>query len=176
MARQRSFVRGASRISAARRTSWLDIPLGTDTIAGGGVNLVASLTAAELARRPFTIERTHLWIHITSDQLAADEFQFGAVGMAVVSDQALAIGVTAVPTPVTDLASDLWFLHQIIGAEFTLNTAVGFDANGGHIVEVDSRAKRKVNDGQDVIVVAELAGISFGALVRIGGRLLIKEG
>ena len=176
MARQRSFVRGAARISAARKTSWLDIPLGSTTLAGGGVNLVVSLTAAELAKRPFTIERTHIWGQVTSDQLAADEFVFGAVGMCVVSDQALAIGVTAVPTPVTDLASDLWFLHQIYGVEFALSSAIGFDGNAGSRFEIDSRAKRKVNDGQDVILVLENAGISFGSLVRLGGRLLIKEG
>jgi len=39
---------------------------------------------------------------VRSDQFVATEGYEIAIGMAVVSDQALAIGVTAVPTPFTD--------------------------------------------------------------------------
>ena len=172
---RRTFARGAQHIRSARQTNWFAITPATTTVAGGGAVLTQSLSAAGLAKRPFTIERTHLFLHVTSDQLAADEFVFGAVGMCVVSDQAAAIGVTAVPTPITDIQSDLWYLHQMYGTDFPLNTAVGFDGDGGHQYQIDSHAKRKVNDDQDVIIVLENAGISFGGLVRIGGRFLIKE-
>ena len=175
MARSQRFARGAAGRSQARQTSWIDLPFGSTTLAGGGVALVASLTAAGLAKRPFTVERTHLFLQVTSDQLAADEFVFGAAGWCVVSDQALAIGVTAVPTPVTDQDSALWFLHMAYGVEFALSTAVGFDGNGGHQYQIDSKAKRKVGVGQDLIFVLENASISFGSLVRTSARILIKE-
>ncbi len=137
--------------------------------------MVVSLTALELAKRPFTIIRTHLRIHIASDQLIADELQVAALGMCVVSDQALAIGVTAVPTPITDNNSDLWFLHQFLVGDFTLATAIGFDASGGHDSMVDSKAMRRVNDDEDVLLAVEVSAASNGAFISTMGRLLIKE-
>ena len=49
---------------------------------------------------------------VESDQSAATELFIGNLGLAVVSDQATAVGVTAVPTPATDRGSDLWFLIE----------------------------------------------------------------
>ena len=161
--------------SNKRMTSWLDVEPLSSAIDTSGSVITHSLTAVEKARRPFTIVRTHLLVRITSDQLSADEFQFGALGMCVVSDQAEAIGVTAVPTPITDLASDLWFVHQLLSNEFVFITGAGFDAAGGAVFEIDSKAMRKVNDDEDAIVVVETSSISFGALYQIAGRVLIKE-
>ena len=171
----RAFRRGAAAIRAKRVTSWFDIPFATTTMTAPGGTIVLSLTAAELAKRPFTIVRTVMLIHSTSDQIGADEQQFGAIGMCVVSDQAAAIGVTAVPTPVTDAASDLWFFHQNYASEFAFVTGVGFDAAAGSNRYVESRAMRKVNDDEDVLVIAELAAVGQGQSVTVAGRLLIKE-
>ena len=176
MARRREFARGASAIRSRRLTSWLDLPFATTTLTAAGGTIVLSLTAEELSKRPFTIVRTHMMVHMTSDQIGADEQQFAAVGMCVVSDQAAAIGVTAVPTPVTDAASDLWFFHNNVAAEFAFVTGVGFDASAGETSQFDSKAMRKVNNDQDVLLIVELAtGISSGLSITIGGRLLIKE-
>ncbi len=168
------FTRGVGR-AARRETSWFDIPPTSVGIGATSVNLALSLTALELAKRPFTVVRTHLQIHLNTDQLIASELQFGAVGMCVVSDQAVAIGVTAVPTPITDLQSDLWFLHQILINEFTLGTAVGFDARAGYQYTIDSKAMRKVNDDQDVILVLEGSNVGSGMGMDLAGRLMIKE-
>jgi len=168
--------RSVHRVGSQRRsTSWLDIPIVGTNVAGGGAAILASLTAAELAKRPFTVVRTHLEVLYTSDQTAAQEVQLGAIGMCVVSDQANAIGVTAVPTPSTDLSSDLWFLHQVMMNEFLFATAVGFEDPSGRLFSIDSKAMRKVNDDQDVLIVAENTAASFGATYNIGGRLMIKE-
>ncbi len=146
-------------------------------VAASGAVLVASLSVAEKARRPFTIVRTHLTYQIESDQSVALEDYGVAVGMCVVSDQAAAIGVTAVPTPVTDLASDLWYLHQITFGTFVFASAVGFVERAGpeSNQHVDSKAMRKVNDDQDVLLVAEGTGIGSGMILRVAGRLLVKE-
>jgi len=74
--------------------------------------LLTSLGATLLALRPFTVVRTRGILSIQSDQAAAIENQFFAYGHCVVSDQATAIGVTAVPTPDTDDTSDLWFVYE----------------------------------------------------------------
>ncbi len=176
MARRRDFVRGVAAIRSSRTTSWFKIDPALTVMTAGGGTVIASLTTAEQAKRPFTIIRTHLLVHIGSDQIAADELQVAAVGMCVVSDQASAIGVTAVPTPNTDADSDLWFLHQYVMSELAFASGVGLDAAGGHNYLIDSKAARKVNNDQDVLLVGELVdGISNGLFMMTAGRLLIKE-
>ena len=77
----RHVMRGSTR----RTTSWFSIPETVNVVGAGVVALVATLNAAALASWPFTIIRTILEVHIQSDQLAVDENQIAAVGMAVTS-------------------------------------------------------------------------------------------
>ncbi len=173
MARRREFVRGAAAISSKRLTSWFEFLPINDTETASGGTIIYSLNAAALALRPFTIIRTRWKYLVVSDQAAAVETQAGAIGMAVVSDQAVAVGVTAVPTPITDMGSDLWFLHEVfMGRESNL-TDRAQPAFGGTI---DSKAMRKVDIGQDLVVVSELsANVSSGGYVLSqGGRMLVK--
>jgi len=140
----------------------------------GVVSLLYSLTTAEKALRPFTIVRIRIHIGVESDQQVASEAVASAMGVAVVSDQAEAIGITALPTPLTDLSSDLWLAHQFLFTEFTFATASGFIGTNMHRETIDSKAMRKVEDGQDVVVTAESSIIGEGAILTVGGRMLIK--
>ena len=171
MARHRIVTRGGRR----RETSWLDVELASNVVNTSGTLISHVMVAAELAKRPFTVIRSILEVLITSDQLGADEFQMSAIGMCVVSSQAVAIGVTAVPTPLTDQGSDLWFLHQNLLNDFLFISGVGVDGSAGRRYGLDSRAARKVNDDQEIIVVLETGGISSGANIIVSGRVLIKE-
>ena len=176
MTRRRDFVRGASAIRQSRLTQWLELqPIRATLVAGGGT-ILFSLTTEEKALRPFTVVRTRIQCEIISDQVAASESQVGALGVAVVSDQAEAIGVTAVPTPITDMASDLWMVHQILYNDFVLADGTGFQDDGGYQYEIDSKAMRKVQDGEDLVVVGELSSASStgGFLLTVGGRILVK--
>jgi len=78
---------------------------------------LTSLATAGLALRPFTVIRSYVSILVVSDQAAAIEKQLGAIGIVVVSEQAFAIGVTAIPTPITDAGSDLFLLHNFYAAD-----------------------------------------------------------
>ena len=143
------------------------------TLAGGsGAVILNSANAALLSLRPFTVVRVRGILHLSSDQAGAPEQQAVAMGLCVVSDQALAIGVSAVPTPVTDAFSDLFFVYQEIMTKGDA-TAAG---QIGEMVQYDSRAMRKVSDDQDVIVVLEsqLAALTDGTITRHHGRMLIK--
>ncbi len=165
-------VRGGRRPG---KTTWFDLPVVAQDITTTGGQILLTMVASELAARPFTVLRTHLEILITSDQLAADELQAGAVGLCVVSDQAAAVGVTAVPTPATDAASDLWFAHQWCFNRFAFASGVGFDASEGKVYTIDSKAMRKVNNDQQILVITELGSVSNGFSLIVAGRLLIKE-
>ncbi len=172
MAHRKRFVRGGKQV---RETSWLSIPEGRDTmVAANTAILAASLGPVALAMRPFTIVRTLLYFHTRSDQSAATENADVAIGMCVVSDQAAAIGVTAVPTPFTDLGSDLWYMHRILSSHFQFISGTGFGLEDGSQVQIDSRAMRKVNDDQDVILVLENSALSDGSTTFSAGRFLIK--
>jgi len=153
-----------------RQTVWFEFqPVATTQTTTAQV-IIFSLNAAALALRPFTVVRTLFEVHVRSDQAASGEDQVGAVGCAVVSDQAVGVGATAVPGPITELGSDLWFwlkLYMISGS--TVN-----DGIVGKDWLVESRAMRKVAQGQDIVVVSEISSISSGLEMTVGGRMLVK--
>ena len=156
-----------------RDTIWGATPTTTVTISSGGTAVLAfALDTAGLALRPFTVVRERLYWYIRSDVLTGGEFYGGALGSCVVSDEARAIGVTAVPTPITEQGSDLWMLYAQQFGRFggTAVEEVGKDK------DVDSRAMRKVEDGQDFITVLETGATteSISMISVIGGRCLLK--
>jgi len=171
MARIRSIPSVVRPRSSPRQTSWFEFVPAIATLTASGGTIFFSLNAAALALRPFTVVRTRFLSYIFSDQVAADETQLGAVGVAVVSDQASAIGVTAVPTPITDMGSDLWFVHQVVMSAGTASSSGG---NRGLGYPIDSKAMRKVDIGQDIVVVAELSASGSGFNLMVGGRMLVK--
>ncbi len=158
-----------------RETRWLDAVPGVATLAGPSASVIYhTLTAVEKALRPFTVIRTRGFWEIFSDQVVADEAYQAALGLAVVSDQAVGIGVTAVPTPYTDMESDLWFVYEQLYGNMRFGDATGTEDPAGVRAAFDSRAMRKVEDGQDVISVGEASSISSGLSMKVGFRMLVK--
>jgi len=173
MANSRLIRSHSSRLvrGSKRHTFWFGFGVASTTLSATGGTIIYNLNAGALALRPFTVVRTISEFFLSSDQAAAIETQQVAFGWAVVSDQASAIGVSAVPTPTTDLGSELWFFHKFIfGDESNLTDRT----RSGQRVSVESRAMRKVDEGQDVVGVAELDAGSTGAALVTGGRMLIK--
>jgi len=157
-----------------RQTVWFAFALSEFLIgAGGTAQLLFQLNAAALALRPFTVIRSRFDWFCHSDQDGADEQWGGALAMAVVSDQASAIGITALPTPVTDQGSDLFFVYEQMVGEIIVTSAVGVTEVGRNKV-IDSKAMRKVDIGQDIVVVAETPTFVESADFVLGGRMLVK--
>jgi len=156
-----------------RESSWLFLNASdTGLSAAATAALIGTLNAAALALRPFTVVRTRLNWLCRSDQSAGDEIYIGNIGMSVVSDQAAAVGVTAVPTPATDLGSDMFFLlDQWIG-EFNLVGTSAYDSFASR--PIDSKAMRKVNEGQDLAIAVEAGLIGAGVNLAVMGRILVK--
>jgi len=155
---------------ARRATEWLGREeTAVVTLPFGSVIFDSSLSTAEKAKRPFTIVRTRGSLFVGSDQAAAQEHLFGSMGMSVVSEQAAGIGVTALPLPGTDVQSDLFFVYESFAS--AMRTATD---QSGVLLNFDSKAMRKVEEGQDVAVVLENASPSAGFLYLIQFRMLIK--
>ena len=157
-----------------RDTIWFEFGLAAVTLASSATAalLYTGLNSAALLLRPFTVVRTRFRWVVRSDQSAATESFTGNVGFAVVSDQATAIGITAVPTPATDMGSDLfWLIDQWIGRVELIGTDWTSD-----LVDrvIDSKAMRKVDIGQDMAISAEAGIGDQGCIVRVAGRMLVK--
>jgi len=162
--------------SRPRESIWLNGVTTRTSLGSGGAALVASLDATALASRPFTVIRTRGVIHAVSDQLIATEPYQVFFGLAVVSEQASAIGITAVPTPATESGSALFLVFESLISEFVFVTGAGFDSAGGVTRVVDSKAMRRVEEGQDLVMIAEVAPVATSEGLRFTQfmRVLIK--
>jgi len=163
-----------TRVTSGRRQSlWVGAEVTNASMAASVSVLLATLNAAALALRPFTIVRTRLVIHFESDQQAASEFVQAVFSTQVVTAPAAAAGITAVPTPITDTDSD-FVVYQPLFSRFRIQSTVGMFQNGQDTSWlVDSKAMRKVSPDDDVAFVVE-NGSAFAANIAIEGRFLIK--
>ena len=156
-----------------RESAWgvIDVTnVGVDT---NIVLLAGTLNAATLAQRPFTIVRTHILITCKSDQQIATEEGNAGFGMMVVNDTAAALGVTAIPGPVSDAGSP-WFVWQPLQWNFLFASGVGVQPENGTQYVVDSKAMRKVGIDQDIAMVFDNVDGAHGMQVSAVGRFLIK--
>ena len=92
--------------------------------------------------------------------------------MAVVSDQAAAVGVTAVPDPISDSGSDMFLMHQYFAAPFR------FSAAGVAVIaatfEFDSKAMRKISEDETLVVVVANSNAAHGLEYLLQFRMLLK--
>ncbi len=159
----------------ARTTTWFFFDFANTVMTATGGTLIQTFNAAALALRPFTIIRTHFELEVRSDQISASEIQQGAFGLGVVTDVAAAAGVASIPTPVSEMGSETWFAHQLLMNDFTVSGTPATAFQGGRVWSIDSKAMRKVEESDDIIVVGEFATGGSGFALRTAGRMLIKN-
>jgi len=164
------------RVTRSRRhTAWFQFAPVLTTLTASGGTIIFSLNAAALALRPFTVVRSRFSAYLISDQATLSEQQNVGLGHAVVSDEAVSVGVTAVPTPLAQLGSDLWFQINLLFGAVGIADGTGSQVMKGQFFDLDSRAMRKVAVGQDIVSVAEgLLGFGSGCQIFWGGRMLVK--
>ena len=153
-----------------RSTQWIGSADDTafDNLAGSTKQLDQSFAFAE----PATIVRTRGMLWIKSDQLAASEEPFGALGMMVASDEAVAAGAASLPGPFTEDFSDSWFVW-LTWAAHQISVSSSPQAVQWGQFEIDSKAQRKVHDGDTVGVMIE-TGSAFGCEFLMHFRMLVK--
>ena len=173
MARTNHTARRAPFVSAGKRrqTEWFGSADVTDRsiVAADGIVLLQLLFATSLAKRPFTVIRVVGTLWTLSDQTASFETPFGGLGMAVVNDKAIAVGITAIPDPVAQEGSDLWFMYKFWAATV--------DASGERrlqVQEFDSRAMRKVDEGSDIAIMIGNGNNADAAAFVLKFRMLVK--
>jgi len=172
MARRRFATRtGVVRSGSRRATQWLGSANDTDVtlLAAASVVLDQSFAFGE----PATIVRTRGVLSVASDQTIASEFPFGAVGMAVVTDQAFAAGAGSIPAPYTESDADTFFLWEPFAAGMIFKTGVGIDTTPWTQIPFDSKAMRKVDDNSTAVVMIENASATDGLQFIITFRMLV---
>ena len=90
-----------------------------------------------------------------------------AVGAAVFASNAVAAGVASLPDPITDGGDDLWTFHQVVPYSPTKNTV--------WVYSFDSRAMRKVEDGQELVFIAANGVGGDACDYSIAARVLSKH-
>ena len=171
MARNRVVRRSFSK-APGRLTEWISVAYQTDatTLAASSFVVAAVMGPLGLAKRPFTITRTVGMLAIYGDQAGAIEHPLVALGGIVVSDKAVATGATAIPDPVTEVESDSWFLYATLAGP----QATSLDGPPPSIMQFDSRAQRKVADGDQVVFVISNPNAVDGLRFYFQFRQLVK--
>ncbi len=169
------------RAGPKRLTDWSLGVLSTGFVAIAAqtkVLLVSFSSAALAVDAPATIIHTRGIIAIASDQIVATEDQVGAFGIAFVNETARALGVTAIPGPGTDSLYDGWFVHQQFAQHFMFaaGTERAFDARGATQYVIDSKAMRKFESDEGMVVMLENTDANDGFLASVSLRFLIKAG
>ena len=129
---------GAS-ISTAGLTLW---QLGSQALADG-------LTVARV--------RGELMVNQTATTTIGDGFRSVVHGICIVSENAFGIGITAVPTPLTDMAWDGWLWHHMeAGTRGFSVTELGVTPSESYRVVIDSKVMRKTRASDVLIGVTEV--------------------
>ena len=173
----RRIVRAALRQGQRRATTWVasaDMTAVANLAAATSV-LHQSISGASLLAAglvPGTIVRVRGSLYTKADTIAAAEQPFGAMAMLIVGEAARAAGIASINQPIADEASEQFFVYeQWFGGGIT-DTA-GFKAPW-YIQNFDSKAMRKIQEGDAIAVVLENASASHGMQFIIKFRLLVK--
>ncbi len=98
-----------------------------------------------------------------------------SMGIILVTNVALAAGVTAIPSPFTGIGND-WIWWDAVGLDNVGTVAADPVRTGSRMI--DSKAMRKVKDNQVLVLVTEVTGLGGTAgVVTIAGavRVLLKR-
>ncbi len=139
------------------------------------INTVGLGTQGFVGNVPLTLMRVHGLVCANLDAGAVDERAMISFGIIKVSDDALAVGITAVPTPTAD-ADAPWIVHGHLWVTTLSEAAIAPDGMF-HRVVIDSKAMRKMKPNESLAVVFEVCDttdqggtvdLSYGLRVLVG--------
>lgn len=126
-----------------------------------------------VATEPVTVVRTrgYFEIQLIATAAALDGFNWAA-GVGIVSADAFAVGVTAVPNPFDDIDWGGWLWHQQ-GAMHNNIATIGRE--NVMFFDYDSKAMRKLGVNEVLFVSMQVGEIGTATMnVRTGSRCLFK--
>ena len=174
MARGRAPFRGRVQTSQRRQTAWSLGPEGTLAHTASAAQLVPTSVTATVEGLTIVRIRGTFLIFLTSVGSNVDGLT-GAVGIGIVTDEAIAAGVAAVPTPFSDDDDELWMWHHYFHCIGASTSSPSQQPAATVRMEIDSKAMRKLPQGNSLFAAVEvvetgvIAGNSF-----LNTRILVK--
>ena len=177
-----------SRTSVRHRSQWEVGPRtssnGGSQIISGSVAQIGALTAvAQVDGITLIRTRGELLMYLTSAVASLDGF-FGAFGIGKATAAALLVGVTAVPTPITEESWDGWLYHRFFSLMAPGPIAVATAAQEQLQVapavsalrfEVDSKAMRKIDVDESFYCAIEVVEVGASSMSwHMNSRMLVK--
>ncbi len=124
------------------------------SVASGASAIVASFDPGGNSMIRPTIVRTRGMVSIRPQSFAGDLSIGGAFGVAIVSDEAFAAGTASIPRPFDDANWGGWMVWRSFFYQLEFADVTGFII-GDRVLEVDSKAMRKVGDNETVVLMVE---------------------
>ena len=184
MVLRRGFPSGRTR-SPRRKTSWgggLSTTVGGQTISATG-KTAAAFSAVQVADGNTVVRtRGELLLTLLTSSVQAGGY-VGAFGIAIVTAQAVSIGVTAIPGPIADVGWEGWLYHRMFSclSGGIINQGAAADEDQVNSVsaalrlEVDSKAMRKINSDMGIVAVLEVTELGAATMVfSFDSRVLVK--
>ena len=164
--------------SRRRETEWSEGPGSTgvtNVTASGSAFVGLGVAAAHPGLTQIRL-RGLLDLWIRGNPATDGDGYFGAFGIGIVEAPAFAIGITAVPTPVTDAASETWLYHHFFSVHMgDITGGAGQSSMMHQRIVVDSKAMRKTPP--NVVMYAVIESVEIGAAnmdVFFDSRALLK--
>jgi hypothetical protein len=121
-----------------------------------------------------TLVRTRGFAALRSDQVAASEPQLLTYGVAIVKEAARLAGAASLPDPFTDADDSIWQTWGQMFGRIEVLSAVGFDGQNQSTQVIDSKAQRKIDTGESLVLMATNANATSGLSITMGLRFLFK--
>ncbi len=163
------FPRAAPR--SRRKTHWVGPPdQGTINVGSGASVIIGSFEPAASFMLAPTIVRTRGEVSLLPTSPAADLAISGAFGIGIVSNDAFAAGATSIPGPWSDPDWGGWFVWQSFFKKLEFADASGLNYPFNSSYQVDSKAMRKAESNETVVLMAESQAGAFSIAMHV--RLL----
>jgi len=144
-------------------------------IAGGASVIIQSFTNdTSLLSARSTVVRTRGLFSIHPTAYTADLVAIGAVGFAMVTDEAFTAGAASIPGPWTEQEWDGWFVWFPFAFRFELLDGTGAMMPGSLQIPFDSKAQRKFDQGMTIVVMVETQQAGAAVTVATPFRMLFK--
>ncbi len=154
---------------ARLRKSWTNMLIADNVPLTTMQAVIGSVTVAEGSVLQSTLLRSRGMLSIFATPDAAADSTVVALGLIVVSANALAVGGTSVPGPIADQGADwLWHNYQPMDS-MNATSAAGNNPGLYRLVEVDSKAMRRVPEDAAVALVGETNTAEFVSIEVSGG-------
>ncbi len=164
------------RASQRRLTSWGLGPGGTVALPISASGAFAFATVAVPTETGLTVVRTRGEVLLTliTATGSLDGFR-GAFGIGIATDRATAIGITALPSPISDEDQDMWLYHRYFTVVANISTEADFGLSAALRFEVDSKAMRKLPIGMAIFAAIEVVEVGAAVMdASFNSRLLLK--